>query len=1263
MSGPLHTRFRARVLHRFPGYDHEGNGCAFPTNLPLFCLPGGLKLSLEMTLPTFFTFVHTRANGQHMFGYCLCLHEPLGTRHRIELQGLVDAHNKAASRAEGGENDATEPLTTLDPGREVYAPKCLCLLSTWPYFGPFREWLLNLYRISLSPFQIPLERYVGNFLLEVPTPSPGRVEVLYNMGNTTITFACPPPNKPVAWGSVPFEPLFQCLSHENIVILLTCLLLERSIVLKSSQLSLLTPCAEVLSLVLYPLSWSHVYIPVLPEALLGVLAAPMPFLIGVHRSFVEGTDMDVAPYVVQVDLDNDVVEMGGEEAATMPPLPQKRRSKLLAKLAEHAQLGHCRTPAYRQDVMQKSDLAFSMAIRPCDYDDDELDTPPPDWDAVREAFLRFFVTFLSGYRRCLVYPTKANPNPARLFNVDDYLDKLDRDSRPFAEAMCDTQAFQNFIDARIQPETDDLDVVFFDACIAAKRNRSMLHVTKKSDANFLRPDTFVKAKTVFALTPDTTGLDMTAPARSHESRNEGSTFNKYFGGSSKKGDSGGDGNAGSGEEGGGGRRSSTSLAGRRGVFARSGSSRGGGDDDWSPLCAEATVFAVFIVGFCATIGVDPVRPKRGAGFAPKGSVAVVPGAATTTPGPVASKAGGSGGDDSAVRTVLEEEEEEEKEESVRETASGGIGGGGVKVRKSSRMASFSELKHDVREERLYKANAALMVAFEALEAMREKAPAGEEAVYRSLISACGRCGNSEKAMAVVEMMMSTGIVPDAMVSRCLVDAFAMDDSFTDGGAHPLSLLDWSKFQPKHRDGRRSHEPAGGRTEPTFSFKRMMRRFHDKSETTSNATPSRSPSVATVTDAAVAAAPTKTTTTRFTAKATAGSIVMTPESVTPTRHTSSVASQQDFGILGKPAFSSPCVAKEARDSFGGEFETPERRGSGTAGGTGRGRRRSRLHEEDEDVRRSSDLRIRLERSASPYARRGGMSMIDNGSETCPSCQAELTGGQVRAGWSSDPNDYTTECRAVVDVQAAAVAAAGVPGTGWGEGATAGETGDAVAGSGGSGSRPGSGESGGGAAASATLPAGKGASNGGGGGGGASRRKSSSTSTVGSSSSSSKASAAKGALDTCGRRFVSRFSVHSTAEGWEGTTGPGTPLWCEYLPPWVLRKEFHTILSAYGVQYVCSERFRLGLGPLEDGTGPAGGGAGGAQPPSGGGGDAAWREGGGANASRRSVDRTVFWNLVVHFREYCLPITFLLADAASLASGPASVDAGSALFAAE
>ena len=44
------------------------------------------------------------------------------------------------------------------------------------------------------------------------------------------------------------------------------------------------------------------------------------------------------------------------------------------------------------------------------------------------------------------------------------------------------------------------------------------------------------------------------------------------------------------------------------------------------------------------------------------------------------------------------------------------------------------------------------MAFEALAAMLLKAPSGDEAVYRSLISACGRSGNSEKAMVVVEVL-------------------------------------------------------------------------------------------------------------------------------------------------------------------------------------------------------------------------------------------------------------------------------------------------------------------------------------------------------------------------------------------------------------------------------------------------------------------------------------------------------------------------------
>lgn len=59
--------------------------------------------------------------------------------------------------------------------------------------------------------------------------------------------------------------------------------------------------------------------------------------------------------------------------------------------------------------------------------------------------MSFFVALLSGYRRFLVYPTKGNPNPARLFSVEDYLDKLERDSRPFAELLCGSQVGRKYL--------------------------------------------------------------------------------------------------------------------------------------------------------------------------------------------------------------------------------------------------------------------------------------------------------------------------------------------------------------------------------------------------------------------------------------------------------------------------------------------------------------------------------------------------------------------------------------------------------------------------------------------------------------------------------------------------------------------------------------------------------------------------------------------------------------------------------------------------
>ncbi len=70
------------------------------------------------------------------------------------------------------------------------------------------------------------------------------------MENLTICFSCPPPTNPTAWPSLPFITLFQCLDMNNILIFFVAILLERSVIIKSYHYSLLTACAEVITIVM-----------------------------------------------------------------------------------------------------------------------------------------------------------------------------------------------------------------------------------------------------------------------------------------------------------------------------------------------------------------------------------------------------------------------------------------------------------------------------------------------------------------------------------------------------------------------------------------------------------------------------------------------------------------------------------------------------------------------------------------------------------------------------------------------------------------------------------------------------------------------------------------------------------------------------------------------------------------------------------------------------------------------------------------------------
>jgi len=387
------TPLEPKITARYPAEDHEDQ----PLNLrlPQFCHPQGTDIiypTSQYKMPRIHHFVLTDNIGGKQYGTCLTVYEEF----------------------ESGDNNNSDNNNTKEKKKTYYAPRVLCLLSTYPYLTSFRTYLTQLYRLATMTdcMTAPIERYVQNICSEVPAPPPGSFEVQLEILNTPIRFWAPPANQPIAYVSLPFQVLFECLDISNVLFAWYSLACERKVLLVSRQVSLLTVCCEILCSLLFPMKWSHLYIPVLPRSLCPMLDAPMPYLCG----------------TIVVDLDRNIITVG-PLCPELPPLPHKRRQKLEAALKANVgnvfwearnlhlddllKVKSTGDDASMKIMLEKAgsvwegkvkarDDAFNLACAPdaaaLEFDDDALAGSDSGalpkqsrWDSVQEAFLRFYV--------------------------------------------------------------------------------------------------------------------------------------------------------------------------------------------------------------------------------------------------------------------------------------------------------------------------------------------------------------------------------------------------------------------------------------------------------------------------------------------------------------------------------------------------------------------------------------------------------------------------------------------------------------------------------------------------------------------------------------------------------------------------------------------------------------------------------------------------------------------------------------------------------
>lgn len=203
--------------------------------------------------------------------------------------------------------------------KDVYYPSGVCLLSEYPIYTTMKRWLAKYlfpnigkpikinhdsvkniidYSLSVDCINETISRLMG------PTSSLRKQD-----GLDSISQLGPQKSFDLYPIDFSFLTLFRVLKIENIISLFAQCLIERKILLLSQNYSVLLAVGEALRTLLHPLSWNHVYSPVLPSANLNLLQCPTPFIIGIHQSYAFLDDFPVVKDMVVVDLDNDKVSV------------------------------------------------------------------------------------------------------------------------------------------------------------------------------------------------------------------------------------------------------------------------------------------------------------------------------------------------------------------------------------------------------------------------------------------------------------------------------------------------------------------------------------------------------------------------------------------------------------------------------------------------------------------------------------------------------------------------------------------------------------------------------------------------------------------------------------------------------------------------------------------------------------------------------------------------------------------------------------------
>ncbi|XP_024148370.1 DENN domain-containing protein 2D isoform X1 [Oryzias melastigma] len=370
--------------------------------ITLFCFPEGISWApLTEYCSETFSFVLTEIDGSRRNGYCRRL---------------------------------------LPGGKGARPPEAYCIISTLACFGLFSKIFDEVEKrrqISMAMIYPFMQK-----LREASFPAPGHtVEIksfIPESGTEIIRLTRPLDS----WlEHVDFLTLFRCLTDEEVLLVFAAAVLERRIVFIANELSTLSQVIHAVAALLYPFTWQHTFISIVPEILIDVVMAPTPYLLGVQKHLLDLVTDQSDLLVVDVSQNKQetfLVSIGDEDAI----LPPKLKAELLGALSG------------RQKALGVEGLNR----------------------VVSEAFLHFFVRTVGHYASFIKYGASGQHG---VFDKRAFYKAIDsKTTRHFVKKFIQTQMFDLFIQEAEQQQPGPQQGIFHNK-IREFQDRKKKEKTKK----------------------------------------------------------------------------------------------------------------------------------------------------------------------------------------------------------------------------------------------------------------------------------------------------------------------------------------------------------------------------------------------------------------------------------------------------------------------------------------------------------------------------------------------------------------------------------------------------------------------------------------------------------------------------------------------------------------------------------------------------------------------------------------------------------------